>query len=188
MTFSAAPLDPSEGGLLRITPQLGVTCSAYISADTIYRYWLLRSWDARLRRVCFICLNPSTADAHTDDPTLVKVQTYARLWGYGSVTVVNLFAYRATDPAELGIYTRAGGDPVGPLNFDIIEREAKESALVVCAWGKGGEFLNRAAGIVEMLHDLKCAPHALRLNKDGSPAHPLYLPFNLKPFPMETSA
>ena len=66
-----------------------------------YRYWLRRDWDRALPQCAFIGLNPSTADAQTDDPTLRRCMGFARQWGYGSLLLVNLFGFRATDPAAL---------------------------------------------------------------------------------------
>ena len=127
-------------------------------------------------------LNPSVADAEADDPTLVKVQTFTRLWGYGTCEVVNLFAYRATSPVEMKRYR---GDPVGVANFNYVERAARRAKLIVCAWGKDGAHLDRGNIMLANLWDLGLDLHALKLNNDGSPAHPLYLPYSTKPFKME---
>src|SRR5581483_9586135 len=95
-----------------------------------YRYSLARFFgDGGV--VNFIMLNPSTADAETDDPTIRRCLGFAKAWGYGTLVVTNLFAYRATDPAELA----KAGDPVGPDNDTRLWSEAQLSDLVVCAWG-----------------------------------------------------
>lgn len=139
-----------------------------------YRYVLRRQWNAR-PGVCWIMLNPSTADENTDDPTVMKCQTYARLWDYGSITVVNLFAFRATNPRILPSVQ----DPIGPENDTHIEREAARAALVVCAWGNHAKLNMRSTAVRGMLSGIPL--HALRVTKANEPEHPLYLPLNLKP-------
>ena len=75
-----------------------------------YRYWLRRRWNGDLPQCTFIGLNPSTADARTNDPTLRRCINFADQWGYGSLLLVNLFALRSTDPRAL----RLSDDPQGP--------------------------------------------------------------------------
>jgi len=90
-------------------------------------------------------LNPSTADASVDDATIRKVRAYCAAWGYSQVLVVNLFAWRATDPREL----KLAMDPIGPENDESLSRAAGDADLVLCAWGtKGGE---RAKEVLELL-------------------------------------
>jgi hypothetical protein len=79
-----------------------------------HRYLLTRIWDKATPPVCFIMLNPSTADHHRDDPTIKRCMGFARRWGHGGIQVVNLFAYRATDPKEL--YMLGYSEAVGPFN------------------------------------------------------------------------
>jgi hypothetical protein len=143
-----------------------------------YRYALWRIWDSELPRVLFIGLNPSTADAERDDPTLVRCVGYARSWGYGGVYTANLFAWRATDPRDL----KLAAAPVGPDNDRVIQSLAKRADKVIAAWGNGGVWRNRAARVRELLPEL----YYLKLNQGGQPAHPLYLPKGLKPTPWRT--
>jgi hypothetical protein len=156
------------------------TAGAILSPDRLYRYALWRIWDHDLPRVNFVMMNPSTADERDDDPTIRRCVGFARAWGYGGVSVTNLFAYRATDPATL----KAVADPIGPDNDREIAEEATIAKLVVCAWGEHGTLLGRAERVVSRLRELPGAsPHYLKLNKSGSPAHPLYLPGGLQPTP-----
>ncbi|MFW5815779.1 MAG: DUF1643 domain-containing protein [Wenzhouxiangella sp.] len=139
-----------------------------------FRYALWRRWDAAGPRLMIVGLNPSTADAKRDDPTIRRCTRFARDWGYGSLVVTNLFAFRATDPAEL----KAVADPVGPRNDHWIRRMAARSDIIVAAWGNHGSWLGRSEHVCRMLSGrLYC----LRLTAAGQPAHPLYLPANLKP-------
>ena len=120
-------------------------------------------------------LNPSTADELKLDPTCSRARGYAERWGYGALIVTNIFGWRATDPDDM----KAAKDPVGRGNDAAIVRAAKESAIVVCAWGNHGAFLERSSRIKTLLNGTKL--HALRVNANGEPAHPLYLPGKLKP-------
>ena len=133
-----------------------------------YRYALYRRWDESLPVVCFIGLNPSTADEQLDDPTLRRTMDFARRWGYGGVANGNLFAYRATDPTVM----KAAADPVGPDNDEWLQRLCGQAGLVIAAWGNHGAFQERSARVRSTLGPL----HVLKLNRSGEPAHPLYQP------------
>jgi len=121
-----------------------------------------------------IGLNPSTADAHRDDPTIRRCIGFARDWGAGGLVMTNLFAFRATYPTDL----KKASDPVGPKNDAWIRRMAKSCSTVVAVWGNDGRWMNRSTQLRATLgRKLK----VIRLNQGGEPAHPLYLPKSLKP-------
>jgi hypothetical protein len=145
-----------------------------------WRYLLWRRWDASQPAANFLMLNPSTADEVKLDPTCSRARDYAERWGYGALIVTNIFAFRNTDPSQM----KAAVDPVGPGNDAAIVRAAKDSALVVCAWGNHGGFLGRSAEVLEKLKANGIALHALRVNAGGEPAHPLYLPSRLPAVPL----
>lgn len=153
------------------------TSGAILSPDRLYRYALWRAWNQDRPRVNFVMLNPSTADEAVDDPTIRRCIGFAKAWGYGSLGVTNLFAFRATDPAAL----RTVPDPVGPDNDRVLASAADLSEIVVFAWGECGRLAGRAAYVAHALRGHRL--HYLRRNKSGSPAHPLYLPANLTPIP-----
>ncbi len=90
---------------------------AVLSADGVYRYRLWRTWDASKPTLAFLMLNPSTADATEDDPTIRRCLGFAKEWGYGSLVVVNLFALRSPNPDAL----RENDDPVGPENGEHLQ-------------------------------------------------------------------
>jgi hypothetical protein len=142
-----------------------------------WRYLLWRRWDAALPVANFLMLNPSTADEHKLDPSCTRARLYAERWGYGALIVTNLFAWRATDPADM----KAARDPVGRGNDAAILGAARESALVVCAWGNHGAHLERSTAVLRLLRGKGVGLHALRVNGAGEPAHPLYLPQGLRP-------
>lgn len=157
---------------------------ADISACGLYRYRLWRDWGhADGPRVCWVMLNPSTADATDDDPTIRRCIGFSRAWGAHGLTVVNLFAWRATDPREL---TRRSSDiTIGEGNNDVIADATARARLVICAWGSPGDTYVRKNTHVRA-HDVARilrhrALHCLGTAKDGQPRHPLYLASNLTP-------
>ncbi len=145
-----------------------------------WRYLLWRRWDASKPVANFLMLNPSTADEVKLDPTCSRARDYAERWGYGALIVTNVFSFRNTDPGQM----KAADDPVGPGNDAAIVKAAKESAIVVCAWGNHGAFLGRSARVMALLKKHEISPYALRLNAGGEPAHPLYLPSRLRAVPL----
>lgn len=159
-----------------------------LSSNRKYRYTLWRQWLAEFAKdrpanykpgyVLFIMLNPSTADETKDDPTIKRCIGFAQRWGYEEMCVVNLFALRATDPAELYQHP----SPKGELNDGFIIEAAREAALIVCAWGNHGDLLNRDLAVLKLLRRGKQV-FALRETRTNQPAHPLYLPKYLDPQP-----
>ena len=157
--------------------------NAVISPDAQYRYALDREWAGLFSGgvCCWVMLNPSTADAQQDDPTVRRCIYFAQRWGYQAITVLNLFAYRATDPKEL----RGVEDPVGPDNELWFERVLGRSDAVVCAWGNHGNLHGQSEIGLEWIRRAGHEPLALRVTGQGQPQHPLYLPSGLAPEPME---
>lgn len=150
--------------------------SAFISSCGRYRYTLRRDWGG-LGQVLFVMLNPSTADAEKDDPTIRKCVSLAKGWGMGALAVVNLFAWRATEPTAL----LDVAEPVGPENDASITTEAQASDRIVLAWGRHqplATIVQARAFVVKRLLSEACPriiPGHLGRNGDGSPKHPLYL-------------
>jgi hypothetical protein len=150
--------------------------SAILSSCGAYRYALRRTWDASQPVVLFIGLNPSTADAENDDATSRVCIGYARAWGFGTLLIGNLFAYRSREPAAL----RQVADPVGPVNDMHLERLQSKASLVVCAWGEAGALRDRDRHVL----DLIARPHCLVQLKSGRPGHPLYKRASLRAQPL----
>src|SRR5438093_11151238 len=94
-----------------------------------YRYTLWRAWYPDHPRVVFIMLNPNNANEQKNDPTIRRCITFARSWGFGSVEVVNLFAYRAPHPSQL----LKVADPIGAENDHYFLQALKRSACIVAA-------------------------------------------------------
>ena len=150
--------------------------NAQFSPCRRYRYSLRRNWIGGSGTVNFIGLNPSTADETLDDPTIRRCIGFAKLWGFESLVMLNLFAWRATNRKEI----RRVSDPVGPDNDAALrEHIIWPDRLTVAAWGTDGTHLGRADTVRAMFPELSC----LRLTKDGHPEHPLYLPKDLTPAP-----
>jgi hypothetical protein len=149
---------------------------ARISECGEYRYSLTREVGAGAGSVLWIMLNPSTADASRDDPTIRRCKGFTRLWGFGRIEVVNLFAYRATDPLELS----SADDPIGPENMHTITQCKYAHDRVVLAWGGKvpHKFRWHAKAVASLFTpDVLC----LGTNKGGSPKHPLYVPYDFDP-------
>lgn len=158
--------------------QEGVLADAVLSSDGAHRYTLTREWDQFSGKVNWVMLNPSTADAEHDDPTIRKCMKFARRWGFGGIYVTNLFAFRTKSPSEL---TKAV-DPIGPDNDAWLKTAVGGSGLTVLGWGGASIAKERAKVVVPMLLEHGAERHAniavLRQNIDGSPIHPLYVPDN----------
>lgn len=147
---------------------------AVISDCGKYRYLLRRSWDHDRMRALFVMLNPSTADAMVDDPTIRSCARLCRSWGYGSFEVINLFAWRATDPKEL---ERLEGtvDLVGPQNADIAEAAINRCDTPICAWGAHPIADGEARTMIGLIGSMRPAAFCLGKTKAGYPRHPLYI-------------
>jgi hypothetical protein len=147
---------------------------AYISDDGLYRYSLDRQLVDDGEWTCtFVMLNPSTADAEQDDPTIRRCIRFAREWGYGRLKVVNLYALRATDPKQLWL----ADDPVGPENDHVLSLAFGGSDLTIAAWGVHAK-LERVAEIMAWpIRPRLC----LGVTKDGHPRHPLYVRADAEP-------
>ena len=144
-----------------------VSQNARFSRCRQYRYTLERSWDSGSGTVLFIGLNPSTADHRQDDPTIRRCVQFARDWGFQSLIVANLFAFRATYPEDL----KRAEDPVGRFNNKWIRHSYKQAELCIACWGNHGEHQGRAQQLCRQLPEL----HYLKMNRSQQPAHPLYL-------------
>jgi hypothetical protein len=149
-----------------------ITSDAYVSEDEKFRYFLYRRWGKSDKFCLWVMLNPSTADANMDDPTIRKCVGFSDRWGYESLVVVNLFAFRATSPNDL----RAAGYLVGEENDDIVGRLAAKAALVVAAWGANAPRDRDASmrGLLGQFGSVRC----LGCTKDSIPRHPLMLSYS----------
>lgn len=151
---------------------------AELSTCRTYRYALWRRW-SDAPHLLFIMLNPSTADESQDDPTIRRCISFARQWGYGGITVANLFALRSPYPSAL----REANDPIGPENDQWLKKLAGQSGAVVGAWGNQGAYLQRGEVVVAMFPNMQC----LGITKLRQPRHPLYVAADTELQSMQTS-
>lgn len=158
---------------------------ADIPEDERYRYLLWRTW-SDVPPVLFVMLNPSTADAEEDDPTIRRCIGFARRWGAGGLRVVNLYPWRATNPADLPDGPEVFGElPLGhEANAQAIERALVGVGRVIAAWGANpGPWPSQPAVITAQICGAGRSLEALGLTKDGAPRHPLYLRADAVPKP-----
>lgn len=147
-----------------------------LSACRTYRYTLWRDFGGGGNGYAmFIGLNPSTADELNDDPTIRRCVAFAKSWGYEALCMTNLFAFRATEPADM----IAAADPVGPENDGHLIDLASNAGVVVAAWGTNGTHMGRDAAVRALVPGLHC----LKKTLSGHPGHPLYLRADLTPIP-----
>ena len=151
---------------------------AVLSDDGLHRYLLRRAWDHAKPRALFIMLNPSTADAEVDDATIRSCIRLCRSWQFGSFEVVNLFSFRATNPAEL----IDASDPIGPDCGKVMSAAFERCDLYICAWGTNvaaswhPKHRDRARMVLSDLRSYRRpAIYCLGTTKSGAPKHPLYI-------------
>lgn len=175
-----------------------VSRTATLSSCGTYRYSLTREWrltdtprnhwrwlgarggngeELGWPKACvFIMLNPSTADGKQDDPTIRRCVAFAQRFKFDKLVVLNLFAYRATNPRAL-LALNHNDNPAGVDNQSAFKKALPDAGLVVAAWGAHGPHLGQdetVRGWIDQCSDLPV--HCLGKTKDGHPRHPLYLP------------
>jgi len=162
--MSTEPVTDTE---LRLAPP-DIFKTAVISECGKYRYSLVREWDADKPRMCWVMLNPSTADASIDDPTIRRCVSFAKRQWCGSIEVVNLFAYRSKDPKVL----RDTEEFIGTGNDNYISEAFARARIVVAAWGASKVSEHR--GLDVLLNSTRNL-YYLGQTKQGGPRHPLYV-------------
>lgn len=149
----------------------------YIENDAVisdcgkYRYLLRRTWDGKKPRALIVMLNPSTADARKDDPTIRSCVRLTSALGYGSMEVVNLYGLRATDPAEL----QKADDPQGPNNERVVIAAINRCDVVICAWGAHAMAERHHTFLLGHIRSRRPAAYCFGKTKHGAPKHPLYV-------------
>jgi hypothetical protein len=164
----------------------GIESSAQYSDCMAYRYTLQRSWRSHHnKRLVFIMLNPSTATEEQNDPTVARCQKRAMSGEYGAFAVLNLFAFRATDPADM----KRAKNPVGGhentrVLQDVLSCVQQGMSDVICGWGLHGKYLGRNDEVLKWFLHYDVTPMALKITKDGHPYHPLYVSYDARPIPL----
>lgn len=155
---------------------------AVISDCEKFRYKLWRRWNPELPWQVWIMLNPSTADAETDDPTIKRLVKRATNTGFGGIMVFNLYCLRATDPSELWL----ADDPCGPEGIRYLYQIPTLSVLpeggqIVCGWGEHAKKPRVAIFTDYLAMEMACKLHCLDTTKSGQPVHPLYQSYKKEP-------
>ena len=150
---------------------------AVFSQAMDYRYALVEEWDRRCHSLAFVMLNPSTADAISDDPTVVRCRERARRMQYGGFAIFNLFALRATDPRAL----RRHPDPVGPNNDWYLRYLIDSRAMTIAGWGAFGNLRGRDEEVRQMFVAASLPLYCLGITACGAPRHPLYVGYAIEP-------
>jgi hypothetical protein len=151
---------------------------AMFSPCRTWRYTLGRIWKQDAPLLAVIGLNPSTADEREDDPTIRRCMRFAMDWGYGGLMMLNLFAFRSTDPEGL----KSASDPVGPGNDEAIRRTVEIASETLVAWGRHGSLFGRDEAVERLLSECETGGEVscLEMNQNGSPKHPLYVKADIK--------
>jgi len=148
-----------------------------------YRFHLERVWLPERPKLCYLMLNPSTADEFKNDPTIERCQRRAAKMGFGGIVIVNLFPYRLTDSTQLktvdDLYWHK------PTADRFITEAVDTCGMTICGWGthplthlRAKELLQRL-DVLGLMHKVHC----LQITKDGSPQHPLYVSYLVDPVP-----
>jgi len=143
------------------------------SQDMMFRYAFGRWWgDPDLATTSvWVLLNPATGDTERRPrPTLERCIARARADGFTGLVIVNLFAYRDTDPRNL----TSAADAVGPANDEVLQVITAEGAQTIAAWGAHGRLHGRSARVGALLD----SPMCLGTTQRGEPRHPLYVSAN----------
>lgn len=143
--------------------------TARISPCGTYRYRLTRTW-SDAAPLAFIMLNPSTADADIDDPTIRRCMGFAQREKAGGIVVVNLYALRSTNPEVLWTHP----DPIGPDNMCALYDVSMMRIPIVCAWGNNARNA-WSYGVTETFAMFSDRIVCLGKTANGSPRHPLYV-------------
>lgn len=136
-----------------------------------YRFILWRFWNDA-PRVLFICLNPSTADEYSDDPTLKRCYAFAEKWGYGGIYLCNLFSYRTTRPDLLA---DVEGEVLHAANIPAIMMATKLVVMTIAAWGDGVEIVKNGQSVAQNIKKIITPALCFGLTQKGNPKHPLYI-------------
>ena len=158
---------------------------ATISLCGKYRYVLWRKLKSSGKRILWICLNPSVADATIDDPSLNRMISFSKRMDAAEVFVCNLFAYRTPFPKDLHKAAKRSFDVVGPCNYDHILEQVWKCTTCVAGWGAGGSFQEQGRNVFNKIRKWHKPVMCLGKTKHGHPRHPLYVSGNAPLIPFE---
>lgn len=171
-------------------PIVDVEGSPVETRPPTYRYLLTRTRPLELgeirRRFCYVMLNPSSAGAHRDDMTIAKLYGYTDRAGGNAFDAVNLHAFIATNPMRLGRLEAAAA--IGPLNGEHVARAVGGAERVFVAWGARGNLFGQVEWFRSLIAGTGIQAWALKITREGMPAHPGRLPYAVAMVPWPQSA
>lgn len=160
------------------------TGGAVFDRSRAYRYLLWRTLENSVQssdaNLLVVMLNPNTADAERNDPTIRRCISFAQSWGFSRLEVVNLFAVKTPNPAQL----KGFKDAIGKENDRFILEAAEKAGRIVVAWGNHGRMDERDREVTSLLRS--AAKTSVQLlcfgtTKFGNPRHPLYVRSDFEP-------
>ena len=160
---------------MRLAQDGDTECGCVLSADEKYRYVLWRIWDDAAPKWMFALLNPSTATEEESDPTITRLVERAKRGGAGGIVVVNTAAIRETNSDKA---TR-DPDAIGPHNHFWVKNMLKNCERVIVGWGPKAARYRGGEKLMQIFEEEGVSVYALKINKDGSPAHPLYIGYDV---------
>ncbi|MBN2531874.1 MAG: DUF1643 domain-containing protein [Spirochaetales bacterium] len=167
-----------EKNITAVSKDTCIFKSAQITGN--YRYYLIRRWNTKKQVLMWVMLNPSTADDENDDHTIRKIVGFSKRFNAGTAIVVNLYAYRATNPSLL--FRNPKVDYIGKANDHTLKKYKSFADKIVFACGTHAKP-ERLIEVYNMLRPQYGDIYCLKKNKDGTPAHPARLPYNSRLIP-----
>lgn len=149
---------------------------AVFSECLLFRYSLRRIWGEG-PRLMVVMLNPSTADANKNDPTITRVIERAKRQGFAGVIVCNLYAFRATKPVNLEYRWARMHEIIGKGNDQAIRETMHECSTALVAWGSHKLCAKRDRAVLEILYERFGFVYMLEATKMGFPKHPLHVAY-----------
>lgn len=155
--------------------------SAIISPCGLFRYRLERDLQAPHLGgpiVALIGVNPSTADAVINDPTIRKELGFGQRLGWSKIIKGNVFAFRTSKVREL----TDAADPWGPDNGQHLVQILRDADLVIPCWGDRGKLHKGLRPWLDTMKPMlvRCGKpiRIFGLTQSGDPMHPLMLAYN----------
>ncbi|GAC1314316.1 MAG: DUF1643 domain-containing protein [Vulcanimicrobiaceae bacterium] len=165
--------------------------ACFSSEDAAHRFLLWRRVNGFFvesppeKQVTFVLLNPSTANATAADPTMRRCMGFAAALGATRLEIVNLFSFVSSDPRDLA--SAAAHAPAHrERNVAHMIASARRASVVIVGYGAGAARPSLRGGVTAMqaaLEPLGIPVHTLKVTKDGTPSHPLYLRADARPMP-----
>lgn len=155
----------------------GSVWGCVLSECQVYRYALWRIWDSTKPFWMMVLLNPSTATEEQNDPTIARCCVRAQQGRAGGLVVVNSGAIRETNSDN----ACGAPDPIGPHNRLWVRALIPTCSTHIAGWGPKAARFGGDRVIREIFEESKVVLYALRVNRDGSPRHPLYISYDAQP-------